>query len=316
MRRLRPALITLCAAVVLAGCGSGPSKINNAAIIGENSVSVDAVQDDVRWLVENVPFFEQFKENRRLDLVSRTVVDQWVRHELLRAAVSEEKLQADPAEVDELIARAGGRDEAAAAFQTVPRKVRQVAEDTVLLRTLVERAASRIAVSIVGASVTEEAPGSTAKDKALELGKKVAASPGQVAGLITEGGGQVVQETFSLGEMIAGDAVHLAISPLFTVPAGTVVVFQPDPQEGASWIVALVTDRTETESKEKPPRLDGLDPAAIGLIGAQLLRPYADEVDVRVSPRYGAWDRAGMTVAPGPEFANAYLFAAGTTAKQ
>lgn len=316
MLRLRPAVIALSAAVVLAGCGSGPSKVNSAVIIGDNSISVDAVQDDVHWLVENVPFYEQYKEGRRLDLVSRAVVDQWVRHELLRAAVAEENLRAEPAEVDELIARAGGRAEAPAAFQTVPGKVRQVAEDTVLLRSLVERAASRISVSIVGAAITEEAPGSTAKDKAIELGEKIAASPARAAGLITEAGGQVVQETFSLGEMITGDAVNLAFSPLFTVPAGTVVTFQPDPQQGSSWIVALVTDRAETPAKGKPPRLDGLDPALIGLVGAQLLRPYADEAGVTVSPRFGSWDRAGMAVVPGPEFANAYLFSAGARAKQ
>ena len=87
----------------------------------------------------------------------------------------------------------------------------------------------------------------------------------------------------------------------FGTPAGRVLAFQPDPRQG-TWVVVRVTERRHRagadEARRWPPRLD---PASLQLIGERLLQPLADELGVRVNPRYGVWDPLAMRVVPEDE---------------
>src|SRR5918997_1156798 len=79
-----------------------------------------------------------------------------------------------------------------------------------------------------------------------------------------------------------------ASTVLFGVPVGTVVTFQPNPQQ-STWIVARVVDR-RTDAPSDPAAVNGISQAQLIAIGERLLQPTADPVGIRVNPRYGVWD--------------------------
>jgi hypothetical protein len=92
---------------------------------------------------------------------------------------------------------------------------------------------------------------------------------------------------------------------LFGTPVGGVVSFQPNPQQ-ASWIVFRVTDR-RTDVQSPPDALSSLSRTDLTAIGQRLLQPVADEVGVRVNPRYGVWDPIRMQVVAEDERAGEVL---------
>ena len=98
-----------------------------------------------------------------------------------------------------------------------------------------------------------------------------------------------------------------ASTVLFGVDAGTTVLFRPSPQQ-SSWIVARVTDRRT----DAPPPADDAAAGQLGesdlvAIGERLLQPLAQQVGVRVNPRYGVWDPIQMRVVAEDEVAGVIL---------
>ncbi|MGH3948350.1 MAG: SurA N-terminal domain-containing protein [Pseudonocardiaceae bacterium] len=292
--RFAPVLTAVTVAFVLAGCGSGPSQVSSAAIVGQHAIPLDEVQQEIQWLLANVPAAQDLAEQRKFDNFSRKIVQERVIHELLLIAAEREGLQADPAEVTQLIESSGGTEEAAKLVGVEPDRVRELAADQILLQQLGEKYVPRLSVDVVGAVVTGESPGSTAEDRALALGEQIAAAPERAPELVAGDGRQVIDQQLALSELLGSDSAALAASALFGVAPGTVVVIQPNPQQGAAWLVALVRDRKVGTAGEEPGQAD---PQTLYNIGLRMLAPIAREAGVRINPRYGVWDQAGMTVA-------------------
>jgi hypothetical protein len=67
-----------------------------------------------------------------------------------------------------------------------------------------------------------------------------------------------------------------------------------------------VTDRREDPNAD-PNAAASLGQADLAAIGQRLLQPLAEEVGVRVNPRYGVWDPVSMTVVSGEQQVGAVL---------
>jgi hypothetical protein len=67
-----------------------------------------------------------------------------------------------------------------------------------------------------------------------------------------------------------------------------VVAFPPSPQQ-STWIVARVVDR-RTDAPSDPAAVSSISQSQLVAIGERLLQPTADQVGIRVNPRYGVWD--------------------------
>lgn len=310
IRRWRAAFMALTAAAVLAGCDAGPSRVGAAAVVGDTRIPLDLVQQDFRWLLNNIPQAKQLQEEKKLELLSRYTVQSRVRHELIKAAAERAGVTADPREVEELITKAGGERQAPQQLLARPGLTRQYAEDIVLLQALGAHYVDRLSVKVVGTFVVQEAPGSTSKSKAMELGRKIAAHPEQVKELAAEGE-QLIDDTLVLSEVLGSRNAPLAETPLFAVEPGTVVVTQPDPQQGAVWLVALVEERSETETAAGTKQK--FQPEQLAQVGLQMLRPEAERLGVKVSPRFGVWDQTGMTIAESSEHVAGALLPARTS---
>ena len=85
-----------------------------------------------------------------------------------------------------------------------------------------------------------------------------------------------------------------ASTVLFGLPIGRTAYFQPSPQQGG-WIVLRVTDRKEDPNAD-PNAAASLGDSDLAAIGQRLLQPLAEEVGVRVNPRFGVWDPVSMRV--------------------
>ncbi|NIJ10596.1 outer membrane murein-binding lipoprotein Lpp [Saccharomonospora amisosensis] len=304
----RPAMLVLAviASLLLAGCGSGPSKVDSAAIIGNRSVSLDSVQQEVRWLLDNVPQVEQARQQQKLALQSRQIVRSRVLHQLVTIAAAREGLRVDQAEVDRLVESGGGVDRVARDMGIAPERVRQLAADQVLLQQLAQRYLDGLAVRFVGTTIVGESAGNTAREQARALGERIAADPANAERVISESGHQLIQEELSFADALRGQP-ELGISALFGTREGSVMVIQPS-QAQSGWLVALVRERTVTGSGQGNADLAAqLDPQVLYLAGVRMLQPIADELGVQLNPRYGVWDSAAMAPAANSDEVTGYL---------
>jgi hypothetical protein len=289
-------VLALVASLVLAGCGSGPSRVNAAAIVGDQVIPLDDVQQEIQWVLDNVPQAAKAQQQRKFAQVSREIVRSRVTHKLVTIAARREGLRVDHSKVDELIAGSGGVDRIARGYAIEPQRVRTVARDQILLEQLGRRYADRLSVDFVGTLIVEESAGSTAKDTARALGNRIAADPSRAAEIIRADGHQLMAKELSLAEALRAQP-ELGISAVFGAQAGSVVVTQPS-QRSSGWLVALVRDRTVAPAHDGGAQGPSqVDPSMLPAVGMRQLQPIADELGVRINPRYGVWDSTAMAPA-------------------
>lgn len=309
IRRFAAFCLTVATALVLTGCGSGPSQPDSAAIIGDRSVPLGDVQNEVNWLVDNVQAAKEMHANHKLGDIGRNVVRDRIVHELTAVAAEREGLTATQAEVDGLIKEFGGVQTFVEQAAIMRSRVPQFARDWVLLEKLGKRYADRLTVHAVGTLITEEAPGNTARDQALALGEKIAADPDNAENIVNASGNQLVDHRESLGAMLPNQPA-LAVSALYGAPEGSVIVIQPS-EEQPGWLVALIRER-QIDPAAKGADLSRADRQMLYLAGVRQLQPLAGEVGLRLNPRFGVWDDAAMRPAPHSEDVSGHVLQART----
>jgi hypothetical protein len=94
--RPRVLFAVLASCLVLAGCGSGPSQVGAAVIVGDHAVSVDDVQGKLDKLLQDNALAKTLAQQHKLDLLSRSIVSR----EVLNRA-TDEAAKADGLVVDE-----------------------------------------------------------------------------------------------------------------------------------------------------------------------------------------------------------------------
>ncbi|MCP2235878.1 SurA N-terminal domain-containing protein [Prauserella halophila] len=294
MRRPLALFTALLAGLVLAGCGSGPSQVHSAAIVGDRSVPLDDVQQEIDWLLDNVDQAQQAQRQGKVDLYAREVVRGRVIHELAQIAAKREGIRADRSEVDELIRGSGGADEVSRSAGVEPDRVRDVASDQVVLQELARKYLGRLSVDLLGTVITGDEPGNSAKEKATALGRRIADDPDRARATVREAGHQLVDEELDFAETLQNDP-ELATTAVFGSQEGTVVVIQPSRQQ-AGWLVGLVSERrTGGQADAAEPQVN---PEYLYFAGLRMLQPIAEEAGVRINPRYGVWDEAALSPAP------------------
>lgn len=308
--RSRALLVLLTAlGLALTACGSGPSQVNSAAIVGDKSISLGDIQHDIQWVIDNVPEAKKQREQRKLHQVSKTLVTYRVLHELISIAAKREKLSVDEASVSKELEAGGGVQALAKQNEMTPEQLRQVVRDQKLMAELGRKNLNRLRVSFTLGAVATDKGKTSAKEQALELGKKMAADPERADQISRESSSpqppQQTRGTLTPAQSItvSGNAI-MDMSKLFTVPAQHVVVFQPSEQQ-AGWMVALIRQRDNQaggDNAAEKQLQQQLGPqnfeSMLIQTGRLQLGPLAKELGVRVNPRYGVWDQVNMTVSP------------------
>lgn len=311
IRRPVGVLVGLAAtAALVTACGSGPSQVGTALIVGNTSVSVDQVQQELNDILNTQSTAQQALAQGQLAQTSRSIVTTHVLHELVTRAAAREGLTVSDPQIDQLISQSGGVDKVAQSLGTAPSDTRDVVKDVLLEASLARKYADKLTVKF-GYVVA------MSRQDALTKAQQLAADPNGLPAMINQANAAVAASgqqgsaggtdtSFSIStylqsvaqaEQQNGQAPTENDGPIFGTPVNTVVAFQPDPSQGSAWIVALIKSRDEsgtTPAGGSPA--SSADLSTLEQIGVSLLQPDASQAGIRISPRYGVWNQSSMQV--------------------
>jgi hypothetical protein len=315
IRRQVAAAVLVAAAFLLAACGSGPSQVNAALIVGSSSVSVDQVQRELNDVLATQTATQQAQLQTKLDQASRALVRGHVLHVLLQRAATQYRLSVTDQQVDQVISQAGGTAKAAAALFIDPSNIHDGVRDLLLEVALARKYADTLKVTF-GYVVAKD------RATAVQDAQQLAADPKKLGPMVTaanaaakaaggtSGGAATTQ--FSISSYLQGvaqaqqqaqqqgqTAPTTDLSPVFGAPVNSVIAFQPAAQADPSWIVAIIRTRTvgAGTAPGTPSSADSSDLGTLESVGINLLQSQVSALGgVRISPRYGNWNQAGMTV--------------------
>jgi hypothetical protein len=299
------------AAALLTACSSGPSQVGNALIVGNNSVSVSQVQQELNALLASQPAVKQAQKQGQLALYSRNIVTTNARHDLVGKVAAANQVTVTDEEVDQLISGSGGAAKLAPALATTPANLHGVVKDLLLEVGLARKNADGLTVQ---AAVLDEKNRATAVTTAQKLANDPTSLPALVKAANAAAGGQqaaIADQTFSVSQYLQSvqsqqqqaqsqgqQAPPENEGPLFGTPANTVVIFQISTQ-APDWFVALIKARHPNGNATRPTTgsvADASDLMTLQQLGVSLMQPDASRAGVRVSPRYGVWDPVGVQV--------------------
>jgi hypothetical protein len=264
---------------VVSGCG-GPVQAGSAAIVGDTSVPLGAVQTELADVLARIPPEANQQDNGAQ--IARFILTNDVQHELLqRQAAALGITVSDPA-VDAYIADHGGLEALLKSSGLDEPGLREQVRDTLVSANLGRRAAG-------GLQVTADFLTATSKDEAMSAAHQAAAGGAGVAELFSD------PTTSMRGGVYTAASVPDTIGTvLFGTPVGDTVYFQPNSAD-PRWLVVKVTAR-RTDAVPDPAALGQVTVGQLSAIGLSTLRPVADKLGVRINPRYGVWDRLALSV--------------------
>ncbi|MFC6091203.1 SurA N-terminal domain-containing protein [Saccharothrix lopnurensis] len=285
-------LIGAAVALLVAGCGSGPSQVGAAAIVGDTALPLNTVQQRLDVVLQKEPEARKLHDQRKLDQVSRQLVTLGVQHQLIDLAARREGIAVSEEDVTESVEQAGGADLASQNTVYDAATFRERARDQLLLVELARRYVDRMEVTFDYFFAEDNAD-------AVEKARQVAADPGRMAAFVEAAPrSQQGQSLGRLGQVVrSAESPQSVQSPLFGVEPGTVVAFPPDPGS-AQWIVAYVTDRKTDVRVSGESSTEQLTPQLLEQIGLRLVQTLAGNPEVEVNPRYGVWDPTAISLAP------------------
>ena len=279
---------------VVSGCAAGPSQLGSAVIIGSTSVPLQQVQSQLDVALGKSEVVGQLAGNGigppeiARDLVTRTVL-----HDLLGRVAADERIVVSDADVDAALEQSGGSD------ATLDRTVYDLPalRDRIRDRLIAARHAQRV---VPGLTVTADVIGASSREDAADKARILAAGGPEMDALFAANEGSSVRGMPYKG----ADSPEAASTVLFGLQPGSTAYFQPAPQSG--WVVLRVTDRRE-EPNANPAAVSQLGESDLATIGERLLQPLAEQVGVRVNPRFGVWDPISLRVMPADQVEGAIL---------
>lgn len=310
VRRLLPLVASVALALLaLAGCGSAPSQVDAAAVVGQRVIPIELLQERLRTAAPDLQaaYAQQAAEqgapagtpvpSALLADQSRRLLTVSVLHELVAEQSRRDGITVTPVQVDALLAGSGGAEVAARGSGFAPATVRELVADQIAVAEIGRRAFDRIAVTVDYATLADRA-------RAEELARRVTADPARAGALFASVPGGAAGQVLRPGSASRPGGPVSATSIVYGVPTGTVAVAPGAPDEAGSgsaggrpWTVVRVTDRMLSA----PPATTGIPAATVDeetaiAFGLRLLQPLALDLGVRVSPRYGAWDPTQLAV--------------------
>ncbi|HET9141061.1 hypothetical protein [Actinophytocola sp.] len=328
----RPAILIAALAVLgsaLTACGSQPREANSAVIIGNRVVSVDDVQAKLETALNKEPAARELAKSHKLDLVSRSIVTQLVRHELITEVAKRENLTVSEKDVEEALAANAPAEDPVQRSVQAAFDPREYARDQLLTQRLGQKYRTKLEITFDGATVRSVAD---AKTRSIDLAKKIAAEPAKVNDILRAASADAPEGSINLApdqtlspvstyQIAAENNGQVLLTPVFAADADTVVAFPyaSSEQAGSSlWLVALITKRDTNAAlpEDQASVAAEVSPLWDGLVGTHVMGPAVTDLGVKVSPRYGVWDELNVSVAPSEDEKIGVLLPAGGQQQQ
>ncbi|WNV82278.1 SurA N-terminal domain-containing protein [Umezawaea sp. Da 62-37] len=296
-RYRRFTLLGVAAALLLAGCGSGPSQAGAAAIVGDTVIPLNLVQDRLADYLDRRPEGGQVAgeggaaPQAKLDKTARDILTFKIQHELTLRAAEREDVSVSEDTLSQLLEQAGGAQQLSeGTFFDADTFRNERARDQLLQVEIGRKYADKLAVTFdyFYANDTQDA---------IDKAKQIARDPAKMDQFVREAKQKDSQAGETDAKVSSAESPQLATTLLFGVPANTVIAFPPSPEQG-NWIVAHVKERSTTAKPSADGGSQELTPDVLAGIGLRMLQPLSDELKIRVNPRYGVWDNSAMGLAP------------------
>lgn len=271
-------------AAVVSGCG-GPDQAGSAVIIGQDAVSLERVQSQLTTALSRADVFAQYTaQGGSAATLSRDVVTSEVLHDLLARRAAQDGIVITDAQVDAELAGNGGAEATLARTYYDMPTLRERVRDSLIAMQIAQRA-------VPGLAVTVDLVGAASRADAEQAARTLAKGGPEADALFTNPQTAVRNATYQ-----AASAPAAAGTVVFGVPAGTVGVFKPDPQ-GSTWAAFRVIDR-RTDMPSDPAAVSNISQAELLAIGQRAVQPAAEQLGIRLNPRYGEWDPVQFRVVP------------------
>jgi hypothetical protein len=281
--------------VVVSGCGTGPSQVGSAVIVGTTAVPLEQVQSRLDVALGKTDVVAQLASSGvGAPDIARDVVTGAVMHDLLARTAATEGITVSEADVDAALQESGGADAALSQSLYDLSAIRERVRD----RLIAVKHAQRI---VPGLTITADLVAANSRDDAAAKAR-VLATGGPEADALFASNPETSRRNMSYQAVRSPEA---ASTVLFGLPVGRTAYFQPSPQQGG-WIVLRVTDRQE-DANADPNAAASLGDSDLAAIGDRLLQPLSEEVGVRVNPRFGVWDPVSMRVVAADQQGGAIL---------
>lgn len=279
---------------VVSGCG-GPGQAGAAVIVGSDAVPLERVQSQLESVLARSELVAEITaQGGEPADIARDIVTRAVLHDLVQRQGAAAGMVVTDIAVDAEIAERGGADALLATTLTDPAGLRDRVRDELVAAQLAQR-------SVAGLSVTADLLATTSRAEA-ERRAQVLSVGGPGADALFDVDPQASQRgtvyTAATNPDIAGTV-------LFGTPVGGTVAFQPDSRQ-STWIVFRVTER-RTDTPSGPQVVSQLSKDQLIAIGERMLQPVAEELGIRVNPRYGVWDPIRLRVVDGDQTAGTIL---------
>ncbi|MDN5920494.1 MAG: SurA N-terminal domain-containing protein [Pseudonocardia sp.] len=275
---------TVIVGALVGGCGSGPSRVDAAAVIGSDTLALSEVQPRITAALGRPELLDSLKSRGFAEAdVGRAVVSQMVLHDLLARAAAEQNIVVREDEVDAAVAAAGGEQVLARSILE-PGGTRESVRDQLIATRLAER-------QVDGLAVTADVAIAQTRDEAEQIARALAAGGARAEQALA--GASTAQRGLQIRPSSTPQA---AATPLIGIPAGATALFQLSPEQG--WVVVRVTERRTDAPPSGPAAASRIDQETLAEAGIRLLAPTAERAGVTVNPRYGVWDPVMLTVAP------------------
>ena len=285
--RTRTGRLLAGAAIVVAlvsGCGSTPNKVDAAAVIGNDTITLSAVQPRITAALGRPELLSTLRsQGAGPPDVGRAIVSKMILHDLLGRAAAQQGVVVRDDEVNAAIAQRGGEDVLARSTLDAG-GVRERISDQLIAAKLAAREVDRL-------SVTADIAVVQSREEALTLARALSAGgPAADRALASAATAQRDQE------IRPATTPQAALTPLIGIPAGDTAAFPISSQQG--WVVVRVTQRRTDAPPAGPAAASRLDPQTLAEAGIRLLTPLASQTGVTVNPRYGTWDPVTLTAVP------------------
>jgi hypothetical protein len=279
--------------LLVGGCGLGSGQFGAAAFVGGTEIRQDQVHSQLVTVLdrESPQTRVELKGAHQLDDVSRKIVTARIRHQLVVIAAQRERLTADQDRVNRLVNEVGGAEAASKGTIYDANGYRQRAADTLLLSALGRDTLRGSAVTIDYTTADNRA---AAQQRVAELAKAGSKGARQMIDADVQAG-----KDAEVGKrIVAADDPIFATTPAFGVAEGSVVAFQLE--DTKPWVVMVVKNRTNrgVQPSDHAPPIDQIDPAILEAVGVRQLVSIAQQVGVRLNPRYGVWDLVTLQAVP------------------
>ena len=294
------AIVVALAGGLLSGCAAGPSQVGAAAIVGDTAISLESVQSWFDRVVADRDRKERARASGQLDDIGRRIVTEAVRHQLLLQAAERERLRINEEQVTDLLEELGGPAQAVEQLASTPGTEWLLYDES----TIRERVRDQLIALELGrkfydsTEIRFDATQADSRATALEKANRIAEAPDRI--------GDIVQADLNSGRQafadqelaVSTDPSTAAQSPLFAVPADTVMVY-PAGAQGGWWVIFIGERDTDAPRNSSPQAVEAssVDQSLMSGIGMRMLAPLMHDVEVKLNPRYGVWEPVSLETA-------------------